>query len=121
MDGVREDLWREMLAERDRDAAAERLAAETSRIMAALLRHEEAEVPWEWAERALMIAGVIVSGWLARGGLWRLWRRLRGQPVTPAPAAPKLSAAVQTDESAPPPYAPERQAASAPSMGGVWM
>ena len=102
MDGMREDLWREMLAERDRDAAAERLAAETSRMMAALLRHEEAEVPWEWAERALMIAGVIISGWVARGGLMRLWRRVRGQPVTPAPEVPM----------------PE---ASAPKMEGGWV
>ena len=67
MDGLREDLWREMMAERDRDADAARIAAETSRLMAAILRHEEAEVPWEWAERALMICGVLVSGWLARG------------------------------------------------------
>ena len=119
--GLREDFWRELLAERDRDAAAERIAAESSRMMAALLQHEEAEVPWEWAERALMILGVIVSGWLARGGLWRLWQRLRGQPVAPAPAAPKPNAAAQTEGSAPPPYAAERQAASAPEMGGVWM
>jgi hypothetical protein len=121
MEGVREDLWREMLAERDRDADAARVAAEASRMMAAILRHEEAEVPWEWAERALMIAGVVVSGWLARGGLWRLWRRLRGLPVAPAPAAPKLEASAQTEASAPPPYAAERQAASAPEMGGIWM
>ena len=124
MEGMREDLWREMLAERDRDAAAERLAAETSRMMAALLRHEEAEVPWEWAERALMIAGVLISGWVARGGLMRLWRRVRGEPAmpaTPAPGVPMPSAAVQTDASAPPPYVVERQAASAPEMGGVWM
>ena len=123
MDGLREDFWRELLAERDRDAAAERLAAESSRMMAALLRHEEAEVPWEWAERALMICGVLVSGWLARGGFWRLWRRLRGQPVAPAPAVPKPDAAASGSAvaSAPPPYASERQAASAPEMGGVWM
>ena len=119
--GLREDFWRELLAERDRDAAAERLAAESSRMLAALLRHEEAEVPWEWAERGLMILGVLVSGWVARGGIRRLWRRIRGEPVTPAPGVPMPSAAVQTEASAPPPYAAERQAASAPEMGGVWM
>ena len=47
--GLREDFWRELLAERDRDAAVQRLAAELSRMLAALLQHEEAEVPWEWA------------------------------------------------------------------------
>ena len=109
------------MAERDRDAAAQRAAAESSRLLAALLQHEEAEVPWEWAERALMIAGVLISGWVARGGLMRLWRRVRGLPVTPAPGAPRPDAAVQTEASAPPPYAAERQAASAPEMGGVWM
>ena len=121
--GLREDFWRELLAERDRDAAAERLAAESSRMLAALLRHEEAEVPWEWAERGLMILGVLVSGWVARGGIRRLWRRIRGEPVTPAPGAPKPDAAApaRAEASAPPPYASERQAASAPEMGGVWM
>ena len=119
--GLREDFWRELLAERDRDAAAQRAAAESSRLLAALLQHEEAEVPWEWAERALMIAGVLISGWVARGGLMRLWRRVRGLPVAPAPGAPKPEAAVQTDAPAPPPYVVERQAASAPEMGGVWM
>ena len=94
MEGLREDLWREVLAERDRDAAAERVAAETGRLLQALLRHEQEEVPWEWAERALMMAGVLVSAWVARGGLRRLWRRIRGAPADPfgGASAPKEEA-----------------------------
>ena len=110
MDGMIEDFWWELLAERDRDAAAQRVAAESSRMLAALLRHEEAEVPWEWAERALMIAGVLISGWVARGGLMRLWRRVRGEPPTPAPGVPMPEAS-----------APRMPEAYAPRMEGVWM
>ena len=76
-----------------------------------------------------MILGVLVSGWVASGGLKRLWRRIRGVPVAPAPGAPVQAASAprmpeafvpgKGEASAPEAYAPVRQATSAPGMEGV--
>ena len=95
---IREDVWREAAADRERDEALARgVAALQTAVIAAVRRAEDAErgrdalaEPWEWVERASLLFGLAVSGWLARGGLRRLWRRIRcarrREEPAPAPA-----------------------------------
>jgi hypothetical protein len=105
MMAVREDVWREAAADRERDEGlAAGVAALQASVLAAVRRAEEAEAirdqlaePWEWVERASLLLGLAVSGWLARGGLRRLVRRFwcsRG-PAAPPPALVDLEAAGQ--------------------------
>ncbi len=95
MMAIREDVWREAVADRERDEAlAAGVAALQASVLGAVRRAEEAEAirdqlaePWEWVERASLLLGLAVSGWLARGGLRRLVQRLfcRRPPAAPAP------------------------------------
>ncbi len=102
---IREDVWREATADRERDEGlAAGVAALQASVLAAVRRSEEAEAlrdqlaePWEWVERASLLLGLAVSGWLARGGLRKVIRRLwcrRGQ-AAPAPALVDLEAGGQ--------------------------
>ncbi len=92
---IREAGWREAVGDRGRDEAlAAGVAAPQASVLGAVRRAEDAEAirdqlaePWEWVERASLLLGLAVSGWLGRGGLRRLVQRLfcRQPPAAPAP------------------------------------
>ena len=68
VDSLRQEVWRWSGQDAARDEA---LAA----AMAALAHHEEAEVPWDWLERAWILACFLVSLWVGRRQLCRRARR----------------------------------------------
>jgi hypothetical protein len=102
---IREDVWRDAAEDRARDEGVAKAVAAVQAGLEAVLREEAgeaardaADLPWVWLERAVLLGGLLVSGWLAKGGLQRLWQRCCGpsaaEPVLPgqhqaeAPSAP---------------------------------
>ena len=113
MSALREDYWREASEDRARDEAVKQAVAAVQAGLEAVLRAEASEeardvadLPWTWLERVVLLGGLAVSGWLAKGGLQRLWQRCcrpsEAEPVLPLqqqqPGAPPQQAVE------PPPY-----------------
>ena len=94
LDSLRQEVWRWSGQDAARDEA---LAA----AMAALAHHEEAEVPWDWLERAWILGCILVSAWMGRRQLCRRarrqlrrWRRRQ---------APSTDVEIGVSENGPPP------------------
>jgi hypothetical protein len=79
---IRTDMWREAAEDRARDEAVARALAAVQASLDEVLREELEEgardaedLPWLWLSRVVMLGGLVLSGWLSRGGLRRLWQR----------------------------------------------
>jgi len=107
---IRTDFWREAAEDRARDdevaEAVKAVQAALETVLAEEREEEErdaADLPWAWAERAALILGLAVSAWVSRGGLLRMWRRLRpSSTVKVEQAAPEPPPVVQVVQHLPP-------------------
>ena len=90
MDALRNDIWREAEEDRARDVSLQALLAVVAQQVQEEAGRDLEEAPWLWMERVVLMAGVVGSAWLARGGLVRLVRRVFNWRPRVDPSAPAL-------------------------------
>ena len=112
VNSLREDLWREASEDRSRDEVVKKAVEAVAAGLEAVLREEAAEeardaadVPWMWLERVVLLGGLVLSGWLSRGGLWRLWQRCHKSASGAAASSPPV---LPLQHQAGPPPAPQQ-------------